>query len=110
MGSSAKEERVSQEMSSRGLAPISEFIPQHITNKMDHKLEALAPSLRSPPSVDVEKETLHGTSFQNMLTALHQKALTLCSIFKSLAYQDEQRKRNTHKDSEKVCSAPYHSC
>jgi len=89
------------------MAPMSEFISQHITNKMDHELEALAPSLHSPPSVDVEKETLHGMSFQNMLTAIQQKAPTLCSIFESLAYQDEQRKRNTHKDPEKVCPAAY---
>ena len=85
------------------MTPMSEFVLQHISNKMEDELEALAPCLCSPPSVDVEKETLHGTSFQSMLAAIHQKAPMLCSIFESLAY------RNTHKDPEKVRPAAYHS-
>ena len=81
---------------------MSEFVWKHISDKMDHELEALGPCLRSPPSVDVEKETLQDTSFQNMLDGIHSKAPTLFAVFESLAYREEQKKRNTHKNAEKV--------
>ena len=91
------------------MGPMSEFVSKQILDMMDHELEALAPCLHSPPSVDVEKETLQETSFKNMLAIIREKAPTLFSIFKSLAYRDEQKKRNTHKNSEKVCLAAFHS-
>jgi hypothetical protein len=83
---------------------MSEFIWKHISDKMDHELEALAPSLRSPPSVDVEKATLQDTSFQNMSDMIHKKAPTLLSVFESLVYREKQKKRNTHKNPKKVRS------
>ena len=68
------------------MGPMSEFVSKQILNMMDHELKALAPCLHSPPSVDVEKETLQETSFKNMLAIICENSPTLFSIFKSLAY------------------------
>ena len=83
------------------------FAVEQSTTIMNSELKTLAPDLLSPPSVDVEKEALTDTTFDDLSHCMQTSAPTTWNLIKSLATRPRQAKRNTHKRPDKVCCHLY---
>lgn len=85
-----------------GTAIMDKFARLHVAKVLNHELETIAGDLKSPTSIDVDKETLVETSFSTLSTKMESKTPMLWQLLDALASRKSQRKRNIHKTSVKV--------
>lgn len=83
-------------------ATMNAFALEHVQRTLSMELEDLATDLHSPTSVDVEKETLTGTTFKNLLETTQTTAPLTWKLLQELATRPSQKTRNTQKDPVKV--------
>ena len=81
---------------------INQFALQHVCHLINKEIEDLAPYLKSPTSLDIDKETLTATSFGNLSERMQSVTPTLWQLLESLAYRVGQKEQNIHKSSLKV--------
>lgn len=75
----------------------------HIGRVLDRELEDIGETLESPASADIEEETLTNTSFDTISSEMRSRMPTFWELLELCVCRSSQRKRNTSKNSEKVC-------
>ncbi|RDB26990.1 hypothetical protein Hypma_005135 [Hypsizygus marmoreus] len=87
---------------SGGRDKMESFVTETFTSVVDSELEALAPLFTSPTGDDISEEELTSVVFSETSLLAHQHAPNLCSLLHDLAYTPTQRKKNAHKDPQKI--------
>ncbi len=74
---------------------INQFALQHVCHLINKEIEDLAPYLKSPTSLDTDKETLTATSFGNLSEKMQSVTPTLWQLL-NLLHTVSVRKRKTY--------------
>ncbi len=81
---------------------IKNFCLEYMGNLLNSEMEDLASDLHSPSGEDVNTEVLTQTTFNFMANKIQEKAPTVWTILRRLAFRPKQERRNKHKNPEKV--------
>jgi len=86
---------------------MGDFAVDHLEERLSDELENIKPNMVSPPSEDVMRKTLVETSFDKLALVMKTKAPVLWRFLNVLGKKPRQKK-NTHKNSEKVCKIQHY--
>ncbi len=93
-----------------GFETLQEFAFQCVRETLEEELEAVDPLVRAEPGAKWQKRDLQSLDLAALELRVQEVAPNLWKLFSELAVTEDQKRRNTHKNSNKVSITASWTC